>query len=101
MGAALKTAKHDAPFLMEEVSGTGNAVIALNRPYTQKEQSVLYQTLKTTANKGPWGKPGGCFTWPSPGLRKHLQMSGVVKQNKAGDWQFPSNSPLGWLRQHY
>jgi ATP-dependent exoDNAse (exonuclease V) beta subunit len=33
--------------------------------------------------------------------KKRLQMSGVVKQNKAGDWQFPPNSPLGWLRRHY
>ncbi len=39
----LKTAKHDAPFLMEEVSGTGKAVIALNRPFLQTEQSALYQ----------------------------------------------------------
>ncbi len=97
----LMTGKNDAPFLLEEVPGMGTAVIALNRPYIQKEQSVLYRTLQKTAQKNALGEARRLFYVAVTRARKRLQLSGVVLPDKNGEWKFPSNSPLGWLRQHY
>ncbi len=97
----LKTGKKDAPFLMEEVPGTGTALIALNRSYLQKEQSVLYQTLYQTAKKNALAEARRLFYVAVTRAKKRLWMSGVVNVNTAGDWNFPTNAPLGWLRQHY
>ncbi len=97
----LKTGKKDAPFLMEEVPGTGTALIALNRSYLQQEQSVLYQTLYQTAKKNALAEARRLFYVAVTRAKKRLWMSGVVSVNTAGDWNFPTNAPLGWLRQHY
>ena len=97
----LKTGKKDAPFLMEEVPGTGTALIALNRSYLQQEQSVLYQTLYQTTKKNALAEARRLFYVAVTRAKKRLWMSGVVSVNTAGDWNFPTNAPLGWLRQHY
>ena len=96
-----KTGKKDAPFLMEEVPGTGTAVMALNRSYLQEEQSVLYQTLYKIGQKNALAEARRLFYVAVTRARKRLTMSGVVKQNAAGDWNFTANTPLGWLRRHY
>ncbi len=97
----LLTGKNNAPFLLEEVPGAGTAVIALTRPYVQQEQSVLYYTLQETAKQRSLAEARRLFYVAVTRAKKRLQMSGVVKADKNGEWQFPRNSPLGWLRQHY
>ncbi len=97
----LLTSRNEAPFLLEEVAGTGTAVIALNRAFGDIEQSVLYQTLKATARQRALGEARRLFYVAVTRARKRLWLSGVIKQNKGGDWKFPPKSPLGWLRAHY
>ena len=67
-----KTGKKDAPFLMEEVPGTGTAVIALNRSYLQKEQSVLYQTLYKIGQKNALAEARRLFYVAVTRARKRL-----------------------------
>jgi ATP-dependent helicase/nuclease subunit A len=97
----LRTGKNDAPFLMEEVPGAGTAVIALNRPYAQTEQSVLYYTLGETAKQRSLAEARRLFYVAVTRARKRLQMTGLIKENKAGEFKPAGNSPLGWLWQHY
>ena len=96
-----KTGRKDAPFLMEEVPGTGTALIALNRAYLQEEPSVLYQTLSQTAKKNALAEARRLFYVAVTRAKKHLRMSGVINPTAAGDWNFTANTPLGWLKQHY
>ena len=86
---------------MEEVPGTGTAIIALNRSYVQQEQSVLYQTLKKIGQKNALAEARRLFYVAVTRARKHLSMSGVIKPNTAGDYNFSANTPLAWLRRHY
>lgn len=97
----LMTRRNDAPFLMEEVAGTGTAVIALNRAYVQTEQSILYQSLKATSRQRTLGEARRLFYVAVTRARKRLQMSGVINRDKEGEWKYAKNSPLGWLWQHY
>ncbi len=59
------------------------------------------RSLNKKARQRSLGEARRLFYVAVTRARKRLHLSGVVKPNKAGDWQFPSNSPLGWLRQHY
>ena len=91
----LKTAKHDAPFLMEEVSGTGNAVFALNRPYTQKEQSVLYQNSQNYGQpKGPGGSPAAVLRGRHPGQKTPADVGGGEAEQGRG-LAVPPQQPPG------
>lgn len=97
----LQTGRHDAPFLLEEMPGTGSAIIALNRPFQQEEQSVLYKILKRMGETNALGEARRLFYVAVTRAKKHLYLSGLVKIRANGEWDFPSQSPLGWLRQHY
>ncbi|AEB08116.1 UvrD-helicase domain-containing protein [Desulfobacca acetoxidans] len=97
----LLTGKSDTPFLMEETSSAGGAVIALNCAYAGKEQSLLYHTLRDLAKQRLLSEARRLFYVAVTRAKKSLQISGVIKTDKAGNCQFPANSPLGWLRQHY
>lgn len=97
----LRSARNEAPFLLEEAPDAGTAVIALNRPYAQKDQSVLYRTLKNAANHRSLAEARRLFYVAVTRARKRLALSAVVKRNKDGEFQFSGNSPLGWLRRHY
>ena len=96
-----RTGKKDAPFLMEEVPATGTAVIALNRSFLQKEQSLLYQTLSQIGRRNALAEARRLFYVAVTRARKRLYMSGIIRQNAAGDWNVTANTPLGWLRRHY
>ena len=97
----LKTAKNDAPFLLEEMPGTGSAVIALNRAFLQTDQSILYQTLKIMGQNNALAEARRLFYVAVTRAKKSLHLSGVISQNKNSEWKFPDKSPLGWLREHY
>ena len=96
-----RTAKNDAPFLLEEMAGTGTAVIALSRAFLQTKQSILYHTLKLTGKNNTLAEARRLFYVAVTRAKKSLHLSGVISQDKKGKWNFTDKSPLGWLRQHY
>ncbi len=97
----LNTNRSDSPFLLEEMPGTGTALMALSRPYHQEQQSVLYTVLKKMGQANALGEARRLFYVAVTRAKKHLYLSGCVKMKASGDWDFPVQSPLGWLRQHY
>jgi len=97
----LRTRKSDTPFLLEEIPGTGTAMLALNRPYYAEEQSVFYNVLKKMGEANTLGEARRLFYVAVTRAKRHLFLSGCAGLNGKGDWNFPSQSPLGWLRQHY
>ncbi|MGQ9920381.1 MAG: UvrD-helicase domain-containing protein, partial [Desulfobacca sp.] len=97
----LRTGSNDSPFLLEEIPGTGTAMMALSRPYQQEQQSVLYTVLKKMGQTNALGEARRLFYVAVTRAKKHLYFSGCLKIKNNGDWECPSQSPLGWLRQHY
>lgn len=97
----LNTGRSDSPFLLEEIPGTGTAIMALSRPYQQEQQSVLYTVLKKMGQANALGEARRLFYVAVTRARKHLYLSGCIKMKANGAWDCPSQSPLGWLRQHY
>jgi len=57
----LKTRKIETPFLLEEIPGTGTAMLALNRPYHEEEQSVFYNVLKKMGEANTLGEARRLF----------------------------------------
>lgn len=97
----LQKGHNKVPFLLEEIPGAGTAIMALDRPYQQEQSSVLYQILKRRSQANILGEARRLFYVAVTRAKKHLYLSGVVKITANGDWDFPAESPLGWLRQHY
>ncbi len=89
------------PFLLEEIPGSRVQGLALARPYVQEKQSSLYQLLKNLKDRRLLEEARRLFYVAVTRARQQLTLSAAVKLNSRGDWAIPSESPLGWLLEHY
>jgi ATP-dependent exoDNAse (exonuclease V) beta subunit len=97
----LKNESKTPPFLLEEIPGSRLHGLALARPYLQEKQSSLYRLLRSLKERRVLEEARRVFYVAATRARRGLAMSGVIKQNKNGDFTPPGESPLGWLWQHY
>ncbi|MDD2903841.1 MAG: UvrD-helicase domain-containing protein [Syntrophales bacterium] len=97
----LKNESKTPPFLLEEIPGSRVHGLALARPYLQEKQSSLYVLLRTLKERRILEEARRVFYVAVTRARRGLTLSGVLNQNKQGEFKPPGNSPLGWLWQHY
>jgi ATP-dependent exoDNAse (exonuclease V) beta subunit len=97
----LKNESTTPPFLLEEIPGSRLHGLALARPYLQEKQSSLYRLLRNLKERRILEEARRVFYVAATRARRGLVMTGVIKQNKSGDFTPPEASPLGWLWQHY
>ncbi len=97
----LRSGRTQTPFLLEEIPGTGSAILALNRPYYEEKQSTLYLVLKGLGEANQLGEARRLFYVAVTRARKHLFLSGCVPVKKNQDPTISPQSPLGWLWEHY
>ncbi len=89
------------PFLLEEIPGSPAQGLALARPYVQEKQSSLYLLLKHLKDRRILEEARRVFYVAVTRARQRLTLSAAVSQNSRGDWNFPKESPLAWLWEHY
>ncbi len=89
------------PFLLEEIPGTSSYGLALAPPYWQKTPNLLYRGLKNLKDERVLAEARRVFYVAATRAKKHLILSGAVKESDSGQPQPPPNSPLAWLWQHY
>ncbi|MFZ5450712.1 MAG: UvrD-helicase domain-containing protein [Thermodesulfobacteriota bacterium] len=97
----LKSESKTPPFLLEEIPGSRFHGLALSRPYLQEKQSSLYLLLRNLKERRILEEARRVFYVAVTRARRGLVLSGVIKENKKGEFTPPGNSPLGWLWQHY
>jgi len=93
---AAKDRQGPAPFLLEEIPGTGPHALALARPYLQDQQSSLYQVLRHLRDRRILAEARRVFYVAVTRARRRLVMSGILTGEAP-----PRESPLGWLWAHY
>ncbi len=94
----LKNESKTPPFLLEEIPGSRLHGLALARPYLQEKQSSLYLLLRHLKERRVLEEARRVFYVAVTRARRGLVMSAVIKEDKHIP---PTNSPLGWLWQHY
>ncbi|MEW6657908.1 MAG: UvrD-helicase domain-containing protein [Thermodesulfobacteriota bacterium] len=97
----LKNESKTPPFLLEEIPGSRLHGLALARPYLQEKQSSLYLLLRGLKERRVLEEARRVFYVAVTRARRGLVMSAVIKNNNQGKPAPPSNSPLGWVWQHY
>ena len=89
------------PFLLEEVPDTDLQALALDKPYWQEDQSLLYDRLKKVGKTRQLKEARRLFYVAVTRAMERLCLSGAVTLKNNGDAAPSRESPLGWLWRHY